>query len=118
MIGVKVVDGKDLEGDVPWGRAARAINGAMGIIMRPLPTPVRVIVRGSVFVVAEEDVGPNWHAVALAEGKIGGRRPGARGRRGIRTIPGARWLYAVKKGEIGRLQLGLPRRRSRARRPR
>ncbi len=98
--------GVDLYDDVQYGRAARAVDGTIGIVARRLPEVVRVIVNGTVFVEAAEDVGQNWHAVVMAEGKIGGRRPGARGRRGIRTIPGARWLDNVAKGDIGRVDLG------------
>jgi hypothetical protein len=114
----EVVDGIGFSDESQYGRAERAVDGTLGIVHRPLPSPTRVIVRGTVFVVAAEDVRKNWHGTAFPDGSIGGRKPGARGRRGIKTIPGARWLDAAKKGGIGRLHLGGPRRfRKRKARP-
>lgn len=66
-----------------------------------------VIMRGpqTLLVAAAEDVRQNWHAVAFPDASIGGRRPGAHGRRGIRTLAGARWLDDTKRGEVGRIRM-------------
>lgn len=99
-------------GDLVPGKAARDSYGKLGIVAR-VPSGLgprfeqRGIVHGpaTIIVTAAENVRKNWHAVVHPDASIGGRKPGARGRRGIRTLAGARWLDDVKRGDVGRVQM-------------
>jgi hypothetical protein len=94
------------------GTAAPAHDGVLGIVAR-VPSQLGrrfdavAVQRGPVTILVEavENVRANWHAVAFPNGGIGGRAPVGRGRRGIRTIPGARWLEGVKGGSVGKVHL-------------
>lgn len=97
--------------DLEPGKAATDTAGRLGIVARVpsefWPYELHGVVHGpaTILVTAAEDVRANWHAVAFPNASIGGRKPGAHGRRGIRTLAGARWLDDTKRGDVGRVRM-------------
>jgi hypothetical protein len=99
--------GHDLFTAAHAGRAAFSDAGEpVGVVARVEPHPGLpsfgvICGRHTLMIQAAENVRSHWHAVAFPDGSIGGRAPGERGRRGVKTLRGARWTMATEKGKIG-----------------